>query len=100
MKDTDRIWLEFNSNLDLKLFLVEPGNEIFIPLFLWPSNQDPKLLPIRKNDNVIDVRIQRTYCIKNSPGCLDADAYSGAYYYPNVNTSTIILLQRVYNSNR
>ena len=37
MEPADTIWLELNSNFDLNLYVLNPGDEVFVPVFLWPN---------------------------------------------------------------
>ena len=49
MKPEDAIWLELNAKFDLKLYVINPGDEVFAPMFIWPKNP-----PVQKLDSMIE----------------------------------------------
>ena len=87
---TDNLFLELDFDSDLKLFIVEPENEIFIPMFTFPKSEYPTFVPLSKSDMATDIKIQRKELIRNTKDCLTADAYIGTCYNPNISRYTII----------
>ena len=51
------IWLELSTKLELYLFIIEPGNEIFIPIDMWV--QDPKTVTLRKDHSYVEMKLQK-----------------------------------------
>lgn len=37
MKPEDTLWLELNAKFNLKLYAINPGDEVFAPMFVWPN---------------------------------------------------------------
>ena len=35
MTDKDTLWLELNAKFDLKLYVINKGDEVFAPMFVW-----------------------------------------------------------------
>ena len=78
MKLSSVFWFDLKPNADLRLFLIDPEYEIFIPMFMWP--QAPAFDQIRKGDSINEFRVQQHILIKNTKGCMSRAHYSSKYF--------------------
>ena len=74
--EKDFLWVELNSEYDLHMFVINPGDDIFIPFFLFPItpvntylSQDLAWTQIR-----LTKETKRERSIKDKP-CNDKDDY-------------------------
>lgn len=44
MAPSDMIWFELNADFDLELYVFNPGEEVFVPAFMWPNYPAQKSL--------------------------------------------------------
>ena len=83
MKETSAIWLHLYPQKDIKVFVLEQGMDVFIPVFMWP---DPlPSMDINPNTIVNDIRVTRKIFIKNGKNCDNKEnyRYSGKRHYEN-----------------
>ena len=57
MSSSDTLWLELTTKYDLRLYLIEPGNEIFIPAFLW--TKVPTSQPLKRSLTFMTIKVHR-----------------------------------------
>ena len=76
MTTADMYYLELDLKFDLQLYFIDPEDEIFIPMFVWPTR--PVLTTLRKGDSMIEIRankkqfiLNRNYCNNQRSGMLD-----------------------------
>ena len=62
MTGNDMFWFDLKTNFDLELFLIDPEDEVFVPMSMFPIS--PAVVQIKKNDNVNSVDVQQKVLIK------------------------------------
>ena len=66
---------------DLKVFVLDHGMDIFVPVFIWPT--PIKSIEINQNTLLMDMRVTKNIFIKNDQKCEDKDdyVYTGTYVF-------------------
>ena len=64
MKKQSAIWMFLRPQSDLKVFVVDRGLDIFVPVFIWPEHLPS--IEIDQNMMVTDMRITKNILIKNN----------------------------------
>ena len=59
----DVIWLELNADFNLKIYLINPGDEIFAPFNIWPISPQEKKL--RKMNEYTEIRLIKQSKVSN-----------------------------------
>ena len=79
MKDSTSIWMHLLSQKDLKVFVLDRGMDIFVPVFIWPT--PIKSIEINQNTLLMDMRITKNIFIKNDQKCESKEdyVYTGTY---------------------
>ena len=67
MKDSTSIWMHLLSQKDLKVFVLDRGMDIFVPVFIWPT--PIKSIEINQNTLLMDMRVTKNIFIKNDQKC-------------------------------
>ena len=64
---------------DLKVFVLDHGMDIFVPVFIWPT--PIKSIEINQNTLLMDMRITKNIFIKNDQKCESKEdyVYTGTY---------------------
>ena len=73
MEASDIIWLELNSNFDLNLYVINPGDEIFVPAFLFPNY--PAQQSLRKTLEWKQIKLTKESTRMEKETCNDASGY-------------------------
>ena len=73
MAPSDTIWLELISKSNLNLYLIEPGNEIFIPTFVWPKN--PTVQVLKPDHAWVDMKLTKTKTSLRKGTCNNDQGY-------------------------
>ena len=63
MATGDVIWLELNAKLSLKIYFINPGDEVFAPLNVWPVSPQQKTLS--KTNEFTEIRLTKKSKISN-----------------------------------
>ena len=69
----DNIWLELKTNFNTKLFVIDPDDEIFMPIFVWPSN--PEETELRTSSSWDEVKVTKRVNIKKDDSCISTTEY-------------------------
>ena len=79
MKDSTSIWMHLLPQKDLKVFVLDHGMDIFVPVFIWPT--PIKSIEINQNTLLMDMRITKNIFIKNDQKCESKEdyVYTGTY---------------------
>ena len=79
MSPSDTLWLELTTKYDLRLYLIEPGNEIFIPAFLW--TKVPTLQPLKRSLTFINIKVHKRNKLLKKGTCEQRDnrKYAGIF---------------------
>ena len=66
---------------DLKVFVLDHGMDIFVPVFIWPT--PIKSIEINQNTLLMDMRITKNIFIKNDQKCERKEdyVYTGTYVF-------------------
>ena len=66
---------------DLKVFVLDHGMDIFVPVFIWPT--PIKSIEINQNTLLMDMRITKNIFIKNDQKCESKEdyVYTGNYVF-------------------
>ena len=66
---------------DLKVFVLDRGMDIFVPVFIWPT--PIKSIEINQNTLLMDMRVTKNIFIKNDQKCEGKEdyVYTGTYVY-------------------
>ena len=75
MKKLSAIWIALRPQTDLKVFVVEPGLDIFVPVFIWPKHIPS--MEVHKNMMMIDMRVTKNV-FKNHENCETNENYKYA----------------------
>ena len=73
MKKQSGIWLFLRPQKDLYVFVLEPGMDIFVPIFIWPN-----YLASTKLDQdmmIADMRVTKKVLIDNHENCEGSESY-------------------------
>ena len=84
MVTKDVIWLEVNANFNLKIYFINPGDEIFSPLNVWPVK--PTEHSLSKLNEYTGMKLTKKSKVKKSDEC-EADptyVYGGKYIMHNI----------------
>ena len=83
------IWMLLRPEKDLKLFVVEQGSDIFLPLFIWPES--PVSVEINSDIFFNDIRVTKNVLIINNEDCNGKDnyKYSGNDKYNSASTKRL-----------
>jgi hypothetical protein len=74
MVDADVIWLEVNANYNLKIYFINPGDEIFAPLNVWPISPHEQRLS-NKNEYT-QIRLTKKSKVSKKDECEDTPKYA------------------------
>lgn len=67
------IWLELSTKLELQLYIIEPGNEIFIPADTWV--QDPQMMRLKKDHSYVEMKLQKQTVSLRPKTCKSTEGY-------------------------
>ena len=72
--------LELKAEFDFELFLLEPGDEVFIPQFIWPNHPQrilsyPGIHNQRKTLSYSTIQLSKQSQVQHSGGCNDTKGY-------------------------
>ena len=84
MVDEDAIWMEVNAKFNLKIYFLNPGDEIFAPLHVWPISQQEHRLS--NMNEYTQMRLTKKSKMTKSDEC-DATpnyVYGGKEYHPSI----------------
>ena len=78
------MWLELNSNFDLKLYVINRGDEIFVPTGMWPNY--PTEQKIRKTLAWVEINLMKESQMMQLETCNDTISYvyGGKNYISNI----------------
>ena len=79
MMEDDIIWLEVNANFNLKIYFINPGEEIFAALNVWPVN--PIVHSLSMLNEFTQIRLTKKSNVLKNDKC-EADptyVYGGKY---------------------
>ena len=65
--------MELKAGVDLRLYLIDPGNEIFAPMWVWkfiPTQQQ-----LRKTDEWIEIRLSKEVTVVDQNDCNTTKEY-------------------------
>ena len=81
MKDSTSIWMHLLPQKDLKVFVLDHGMDIFVPVFIWPT--PIKSIEINQNTLLMDMRVTKNIFIKNDQKCEGKEdyVYTGTYVF-------------------
>ena len=81
MKDSTSIWMHLLPQKDLKVFVLDRGMDIFVPVFIWPT--PIKSIEINQNTLLMDMRVTKNIFIKNDQKCEGKEdyVYTGTYVF-------------------
>ena len=71
MDGEDVIFLELNAKFDLKIYLINPGDEVFVPLNIWPINPPEQILSSKNEYIQIELKKESKVSGKNCNDSLD-----------------------------
>jgi hypothetical protein len=63
MSEKDAILLEVNANFSLKIYFINPGDEIFAPFNIWPISPQEKKLS--KMNEYTEIRLTKQSKVTN-----------------------------------
>ena len=69
----DNIWLELKTNFNTRLFVIDPDDEIFMPIFVWPSN--PEETKLRTSSTWDEIKVTKEVNIKEAETCNSTTEY-------------------------
>ena len=66
---------------DLKVFVLDRGMDIFVPVFIWPTPIES--IEINQNTLLMDMRVTKNIFIKNDQKCESKEdyVYTGTYVF-------------------
>ena len=67
----DVIFMELNAKFDLKIFLINPGDEIFVPMNIWPISPPEQQLRSKNEYIQIELKKESKVSRKNCNDSLD-----------------------------
>ena len=75
------MWLNLSLVTQLKLYVIEPGSDVFIPFFTWP--RIPPQIIMSNGTSMADIRMTKKMFLRNDNECNNTDgyAYSGIALY-------------------
>ena len=73
MRYTDTFWIELNAGFDLSMYVVNPGDDIFAPFFLFPV--DPIKTHLSQNIAWTQIRLIKETKRENSKKCNNTKGY-------------------------
>ena len=73
MRYTDTFWIELNAGFDLSMYVVNPGDDIFAPFFLFPV--DPIKTYLSQNIAWTQIRLIKETKRENSKKCNNTKGY-------------------------
>ena len=73
MKKQSAIWMSLRPQTDLKVFVLETGMDIFVPVFIWPKHIPS--IEVHQNMMTTDMRVTKNVFIKNQENCETKENY-------------------------
>ena len=70
----DAIFLEFYSQYDLRIYLLNPGDEIFAPMNVWPIN--PQEMKLDTKYEYIQIELTKGKKVTNNEECNNSLTYA------------------------
>ena len=70
--------MELNAKFDLKIYVINPGEEVFVPLNVWPINPPEQLLSSKNEYIHIEFRKESKVSWNNCNDSLDF-VYGGKF---------------------
>ena len=82
MTPEDVIWLEVNANFNLKIYFIDPGDEIFAPLNVWPVSPHEQWLS--NMQEYTQIRLTKKSKVTKKDDCIPTPdyVYGGITYHP------------------
>ena len=80
LKAQDIIWLELKAAYDFELYVIVPGDEVFIPSGFWPKHPQrilsyPANQPLSKTLAYAQVQLTKLVNVVQSDSCNSTDGY-------------------------
>ena len=72
--------MESNATIDLKIYLINPGDEVFVPLNIWPTNPPEQLLSSMNEYIQIELKTESKVSRKDCNDSLDY-VYGGKFCF-------------------
>ena len=81
MTPEDVIWLEVIANFNLKIYFIEPGDEIFTPLNIWPLS--PYEQRLSNMHEYTQIRLTKKSTVTKKDDCIPEPdyVYGGITYH-------------------
>ena len=79
----DVVWLELYETSDLKIYFMNPGEEVFVPMFIWPHMIDVREQRLSQRNEYTQIRLTKESNMRKNDACNATDTYiyGGKIFY-------------------